>query len=159
VLSIVLALLLSTGCGDLCREEALAHYGRLFAEAGYGRLPREKAGFLLRERDGSLTFAPWRGGELARARYDGAIPANAIAVVHTHPKSMSPLPSAGDVSEARRLGLPVLVVAREGITVARPDGSIEAIRGYEWLATAAKTPARASGTGRAPASPRTSLPR
>jgi len=151
MLAIAFAVLLSIGCGDLCRAEALDHYARLFAEAGYGRLPREKAGFLLRERDGTLTFAPWSISNFARASYDGAIPANAIALVHTHPSSMSPLPSSGDVSEARRLRLPVLVVAREGITAARADGSIETI--------AARTPARASKTGRGPAWPRTALPR
>jgi proteasome lid subunit RPN8/RPN11 len=152
MLAIALTLLLSTGCGDLCRDEALAHYGRLFAEAGYGRLPREKAGFLLRERDGSLTFAPWSAGNGVRASYDGAIPANAIAVVHTHPSSMSPLPSSRDVAEARRLGMHVVVVSRDGVTAARPDGAVERI-------TAARTPARASRTARGPASRRTALPR
>lgn len=149
---IVLALLLVDGCGDLCRNEAMDHYARLFAEAGYGRLPHERAGFLLRENDHGLTFAPWQQGDFARASYSGAIPKNAIALVHTHPMSHSSIPSARDIAEARRLGMPVVVVSRDGVSVARTDGSVV------WLSEA-KTRGRASGSRRGPAFRRTSLPR
>lgn len=149
---LVLALVLATGCGDLCRPEAIAHYEQLFADAGYGRMPNERAGFLIREADGTLTFAPWSESDFARARFDGRIPAGTIALVHTHPTKMSPKPSARDIGEAKRLGLPVLVVASRAITVARPDGSVEEI-------TAARTPDRASGIVLARAWPRTAPPR
>lgn len=150
MLAIVLAMLLGN---DLVRDEAVVHYARLFAESGYGRLPRERAGFLLRERDGGLTFAPWNVSNFARASYQGAIPANAIALVHTHPSSHSPLPSARDVAEARRLGMPVVVVSRDGVTVARINGAIE------WLVSAERMRDRASGTLRGPDAPRIDLPR
>jgi len=152
MLAIVLALLLADGCGDLCRSEAMEHYARLFAEAGYGRMQNERAGFLLRERDGGLTFAPWKNGDFARASYSGAIPSNAIALVHTHPMTHSSLPSARDRAEARRLGMPVVVVSRDGFSAARPDGAVV------WLSEA-RTPGRASGSRRGPAFRRTSLPR
>src|SRR5687768_771801 len=106
--AIAFVVVLATGCGDLCREEAIAHYARLFAEAGYGRMPHERAGFLIRESDGTLTFAPWSISAFARASFNGRVPANTIALVHTHPSSMSPRPSARDAAEARRLGVPVL---------------------------------------------------
>lgn len=148
MLAIVLAILLGN---DLGRDEAIDHYARLFAESGHGRLPRERAGFLLRERDGGLTFAPWNVSDFARASYDGAVPANAIALVHTHPSSHSPLPSARDVAEARRLGIAVVVVSRDGVTAARASGVVER------LVTAERMRARASGTARVPASRRTPL--
>lgn len=148
MLAIVLALLLEN---DLVRDEAIAHYARLFAESGYGRLPRERAGFLLRERDGGLTFAPWNVSDFARASYEGAIPPNAIALVHTHPSSHSPLPSSRDIAEARRLGMAVVVVSRDGVSVARVSGAVER------LVTAERMRARASGTDRVPASRRTPL--
>ncbi len=146
MLAIALAILLGN---DLVRDEAIAHYARLFAESGYGRLPRERAGFLLRERDGGLTFAPWSVSDFARASYQGAIPANAIALVHTHPSSHSPLPSARDLAEAQRLGMPVVVVSRDGVSAARANGVVE------WLVSAERMRARASGTVPAPASRRT----
>jgi proteasome lid subunit RPN8/RPN11 len=156
----VLALLLAADCGDLCRGEAVAHYARLFAEAGYGRMPHERAGFLVRETDTTtLTIAPFPLSGFAHARHRGAVPPNAIAVVHTHPSSSSHWPSSHDVSEARRLRMPVLVIAREGITAAMPDGSIVELEGRQWLTSAARTPGLASGTGRGPHVRHTSLRR
>jgi len=130
----VLTFLLAFGCGDLCRGEAVAHYARLFADAGYGRLPNERAGFLIRETGGTLTFAPWHHSDFASARYRGAVPANVIAVVHTHPSSASPWPSAHDARVARTLALPVIVVAKHAVTIATPDGATRELFGGRWFA-------------------------
>src|SRR5688572_8963412 len=129
MLALLLAAMLS--CGDLCRAEAVAHYAELLAEGGYGRLPVERAGFLIRERDGTLTFAPWGRGDYRRATFEGSIPRGTIAIVHTHPRAL-PRPSARDLDEAKRLGIPLLVVTPGAITAARPDGSIDALFAAGW---------------------------
>lgn len=137
----MLALLLATlvSCGDLCRAEAVVHYADLLAAGGYGRLPVEQAGFLVRERDGTLTFAPWQRGEFQRARFAGAIPRGTIAVVHTHPRRLS-RPSRGDLDQARHLGIPLLVVTPDAVTAARPDGSVDALFGAGWASDSALRP-------------------
>lgn len=130
--ALLLLLLFGSGCGDLCRGEAVAHYAWLFAEAGYGHFPRERAGFLIRERDGTLTFAPWDVSDFAAARYRGGVPANAIALVHTHPDFASPWPSARDAGVATRLALSVIVVSKDAVTVATPDGARRELFGRGW---------------------------
>jgi len=129
----LLLLLLGTGCGDVCRDQAVAHYAWLFAEAGYGHLPRERAGFLIRENDGTLTFAPWNVSDFAAAHYRGGVPPNTIALVHTHPDFTSPWPSPRDASVARRLALPVIVVSKDAVTVAMSDGTRRELFGRGWL--------------------------
>lgn len=148
--AMLLAVLLS--CGDLCRPEAGMFYGQLLEAAGYGRLPFERGAFLIREDDGTLTMAMWPHAGFARAEWRGGIPRGTIAVVHTHPNDKPAHPSAGDVAQAKRIALPVLVVTPSRVTAAYPDGTIVAI-------SAERTPARASGTSRGPASRRTALPR
>lgn len=129
----LLVLLLHSGCGDLCRDEAVAHYAWLFVDAGYGHLPRERAGFLIREKDGTLTFAPWSVSDFAGASYRGGVPARTIALVHTHPDFASPWPSARDASVARRLAMPVIVVSKDAVTVATSDGTTRELFGRGWL--------------------------
>lgn len=129
----LLVLLLSSGCGDLCRNEAVVHYAWLFADAGYGHLPRERAGFLIREKDGTLTFAPWSVSDFASAGYRGVVPANTIALVHTHPDFASPWPSARDAGVARRLALSVIVVSKDAVTVAESDGTRRELFGRGWF--------------------------
>jgi hypothetical protein len=112
---LLLALLMSTS----------AHhwYEAVLVDAGYGRLPHEQAAFLILERDGSLSLAPWESRGVRHARYQGAIPARTLAIVHTHPHG-NPQPSAQDRAEARRLGLPVIVVTTEGALAALPGGAV-----------------------------------
>src|SRR6185503_4445452 len=122
-----LMLAATLACGDLCRAEAAAFYADLLARSGYGRLPVEQGGFLIRESDGSLTFASWPRGSFQRAFYRGKIPRGAVAVVHTHPRNL-PDPSVHDGEEARRVGLPVVVVTPRAITAAWPDGRLQSLR-------------------------------
>ncbi|HEX6179289.1 MAG TPA: Mov34/MPN/PAD-1 family protein [Thermoanaerobaculia bacterium] len=124
----MLALVLATviQCGDLCGRHAWAHYADLLELGGYGRLPVERGGFLIREADGSITMAMWDSRGYKRATYRGAIPERTIAIVHTHPRT-APHPSMKDRDEARRNGLPVLVVTPGGVVGAMPDGSVVVI--------------------------------
>lgn len=97
------------GCGDLCSPQAAVWYESLLAEGGYGHLQTERAAFLIRERDGTLTLQPWPNGGHRHATFRGAIPLRTIAILHTHPKR-EPDPSARDRAEAKRLGIPVVVI-------------------------------------------------
>lgn len=117
----MLALLLAASLAQLGSPQALFWYDHLLAESGYGRLDRERAAFLIRESDDSLTLAPWPDGGFRHASYRGAIPEGTIAILHTHPATL-PLPSPRDHAEARRLGIPVLVITPEGVIAAEPSG-------------------------------------
>ena len=142
----MLALLL---IATLSSPQAQFWYGELLAAGGYGRLPHERAAFLIRESDGSLSAQPWPNGGHRHASYRGAVPARTVAIVHTHPKD-EPRPSARDRQEARRLGLAVVVVTPESAIAALPDGTETIV---------ARKPAPASETSRAPSARRTFLRR
>jgi hypothetical protein len=128
----VLALILSTTLlfGDLQSPRAISWYGTLLKEGGYGRLSRERAAFLIRESDGSLTLAPWSENGDLHATFRGPIPDGAIAIVHTHPRE-EPSPSRHDRHEAKSLRMPVLVITPDGVVAAFPDSDVRiAQRGW-----------------------------
>jgi hypothetical protein len=141
--------------GDLTHPQAAYWYQSLLAESGYGYLPSERAAFLIRESDGSLTLAPWPPGGRRHAEFRGRMPAGTIAILHTHPRGES-RPSRHDRKEARRLDMPVVVITTQRVVAAMPDGREVSVSG---LSTAAKTPVRVSRSSRVPSVPRTALPR
>ena len=107
---------------DLTRPQATFWYASLLAESGYGRLPRERAAFLIREADGSLTLEHWGHGARRHATFRGAVPPGTIAILHTHPRGDA-RPSAQDRDEAARLRMPVVVITTRGVVAALPDGT------------------------------------
>jgi hypothetical protein len=119
-----LLLLAALTCGDLCSPQAIVWYDELLAAGGYGRLPRERAAFLIRESGGTLTLQPWPDGAFRHATFRGVVPPRTIAVLHTHPRGESQ-PSSRDRGEARRLGLPVVVITPEGVVAAFPEGVLQ----------------------------------
>ena len=121
---VVLAVLLLS---DLTRPQAVVWYESLLVESGYGRLSREHAAFLIREVDGTLTLEPWARGSRSHATYRGRVPAGAIAILHTHPHGETS-PSVQDRAEAKRLGMPVVVITTEKVVAAMPDGTIFGVR-------------------------------
>lgn len=123
----MLALLLAASL-ELASPQALFWYDQLLVEGGYGRLERERAAFLIREPDGTLTLEPWPHGDFRHATFRGTVPARTIAILHTHP-ARSPEPSARDRAEAKRLGIPVVVITPSGVIAAMGDGAV-------WRATA-----------------------
>jgi hypothetical protein len=96
----------------------------------------EEAAFILRMEDGSLLFAPWpRSRTFRGARWRGSIPANVIAIAHTHPFDFTGLSSSShDVLEARRINLPIFIVMRGRISVADPKTGqhLVLLRGERW---------------------------
>jgi hypothetical protein len=129
MLAIVITTLLA--CGDLCSRDAMAHYSELLREGGYGRLSQERAGFLIAEEGGTVSFQPWDSFAFRRASYRGRVPDRTIAIAHTHP-SNSPEPSTRDRATARQSGLPVVVITPEGVVGVFPDGSTRALAGRDW---------------------------
>ncbi len=123
MLAIVLLLALSAdSCGALCDNDAVEHYARLNALASMTRYESERAAFLVRRLDGLLTVVAWQAGDRAEASYTGRIPLRCVAVIHTHP-AMAPQPSKHDVAEAQRIGLPIVVITPQSVTVATPQGT------------------------------------
>lgn len=122
--ALVLALLLSTAT---CRAGAISVDGTmrtlladLYEKGGFGRLHTERAAFLVGGDSETVECLLWpRGAGFQRATYRGSVPANLIAIAHTHPNAQ-PLPSAVDHELADRIGVPVLVVTRRGVLAAMP---------------------------------------
>lgn len=100
-----------------CHSVFLRDSWALLATARYGQSPYEQAAWAVADASGRVTFIMWPFNHEARAaRFRGAIPANIVAIVHTHPNAR-PMPSYDDSLTAKRLRIPVYVVTRSGLTV------------------------------------------
>lgn len=109
----------------LMNDRATTCYVRLMAQAGWGWRLDERAAFLVRGLQG-LECVEWNSRLMPmRARFEGRIPNGTVAIVHTHP-AKTPDPSAGDVAEAQRLGIPFLVITPNAIFITR-DGEISSL--------------------------------
>lgn len=115
----------------LSSDDALHAYGLLLALSRFGTIEEEEAGFLLEDDDGRLRLLRWQSRDVFKASYSGRIPKGTIAVVHTHP-FWSAEPSEHDRREARRIGLPIIVVTRNAVIAAQPDGTITRLTGASW---------------------------
>lgn len=105
----------------------------LWQSVGYGALPTESAAWLVSGPRG-LSFENWPSDPRShRATWKTAAPADAIAIVHTHPRGDDPRPSEKDVALARKLGIAVMTVSRQGIFTARPDGVVVKELGPKWF--------------------------
>ena len=96
----------------------------LLEQAQYGLTPYEAAAWIVRD-GGGVALREWNFTRAyEKASWSGPPPAGALAIVHTHPIHADPRPSSGDAALARRLGLPVYTLTRNGLWEARPDGTI-----------------------------------
>ncbi len=130
--AIGLVVVLSAGaCGDLCTTGAVEHYAQLNALAALTRYDSERAAFLVRRVDGRLVVVAWPAGGPADAEYRGRIPLGCVAVIHTHP-SRTPQPSRRDIAEARRIGIPIVVITSQSVTVAMPTGATAQLFSAGW---------------------------
>ena len=99
----------------LCSSSFSAGAWDLLALARFGQTATERAAFVVRAADGSLTLVQWPfQSKFHRASYQGAIPRGTVGIVHTHPNA-HPSPSAGDRQLAKRMAMPVLVLTRTAI--------------------------------------------
>ena len=132
MLAIVLLLAaVSTQCHELCEAKAVEQYARLNALSGLNHYEFERAAFLVQRADGRLITVLWPPGDYAEASHKGQIPERCVAVIHTHP-ARTPLPSRHDIAEAQRIGLPIVVITPQSVTVATPEGTIDQLFEAGW---------------------------
>lgn len=106
---------------------------RLWEAARFGQDVSESAAWVLKDDAGRLRWLAWPAEQrVRRAEWGGPVPADAVAIAHTHPTAGDPKPSPEDVATARRLGVPVYTVSRSGIWKAVPDGSIVPVDDSRW---------------------------
>ena len=85
----------------------------------------EVAAFIVRADDGTLSLRSWPNQRRFRtAQWSGPLPADAIAIIHSHPVTM-PLPSAMDRREAERLQIPIYAVSRGSLCKADVRGEVQ----------------------------------
>jgi len=115
---------------------------RLWAASEFGRHPAaiERAAWIVNLPRNQRGLMNWpQSLESVREEWKGALPGNAIALVHTHPNFADPKPSRGDVKAARQIRLPIYTVSRSGIWVVTSDGTIVALLGERWYESAANS--------------------
>jgi hypothetical protein len=106
---------------------------RLWEAARFGHEISERAAWVLRDDAGGVRWLAWPDGRrYRRARWDGPVPRDAVAIAHTHPAAVDPKPSEKDIETARQLRVPVYTVSRSGIWKAGPDGSVVAVDDATW---------------------------
>ncbi len=115
------------GPGVLRDPAVVACFVHVLQAGAYGGRQTERAAFLVMEADRSLQCRDWPAThEFREARWVGPLPEGVVAVAHTHPLSF-PDPSDQDLSEARRLGIPIFVLTPKIVTVAHSDGHRETL--------------------------------
>src|SRR5438132_12423725 len=136
MLAIILLLAVSgNASGELFQADAVNQYVRLNALASKTRYESERAAFLIRRPDGRLTTIAWQAGDTAEASYTGRIPLRCVAVSHP-PPVVAPQPSKHDTAEAQRVGLAIIVITPQSVTVATPQGTTRQLLGIGWTRAA-----------------------
>jgi JAB domain-containing protein similar to deubiquitination enzymes len=113
----------------LVRDDVTSCTDRIFTLAFRGLGKLERAAFLKINGRGTFDCQVWPAPfAIHRAEWLGATPDGTVAVIHSHPVG-SPDPSEHDRQEAIRLGVPMIVVTPEALTMALPrDGAIVRVR-------------------------------
>ncbi len=103
----------------------------MLGRAQFGFSSLEQAAFVLSAPDGTLSLMPWPAtGGLNESHWKGALPSDAIAIVHTHPNKF-PNPSRLDAQTAIETGLPVYVLTRSTI-MKTSGGHTEVVVNRPW---------------------------
>lgn len=127
------------GAELVAQPNVAACFAELLELGGYGKRPQERAAFLVlrpHQRFACVIWPPSLG--YRREQWTGPIPDGTVAIVHTHPER-EPQPSAFDREEAERIGVPILVLTNDSITVAYPSGNrrVATLAGRSWTARGA----------------------
>ncbi len=107
---------------------------RMFERAHYGAGKLEEAAFVIVAPDGTLSLRRWPAtGSPHRSSWIGPVPADAVAIVHTHPNGW-PRPSPQDHLIAAETRLAVYVITRSGIVKTKGAETITIARAGWWHA-------------------------
>ena len=141
--SILLLVLLSLAAG-----ESFAGVDRFSADrclfASFAGLLRgahpnvEVAAFVVAADDGALSCLLWPRMAWVRSQtFTGRIPKGTVAIVHTHPPHEE-LPSANDMAESRRIGLPFFVVTPTAVWAFDPSAgkNVRTTTAGDWIGAA-----------------------
>lgn len=127
LIAILLAATLQIVPGSGCSAtdaKAASPLRELFVAAQDGHKETERGAFLTRDADGNLRAVLWpRTMQRRAATFSGTVPRSTVAVAHTHPDGL-PQPSAHDIDEAARIGLPIYVVSRTAIARVDPTREV-----------------------------------
>ncbi len=107
---------------DTTSDPAMIEVFREMKRLALSRPDLEVAAFLVRDDDGGISCRLWPSSFVSAARYDGSMPKGTFALIHTHP-SRSPMPSRGDLEEAKRVGLPIYVLTPSQLSVVDANGT------------------------------------
>jgi len=112
-----------------CDPDVVAGAWSLLAAARFGSTDHEQAAFITA--GPGHVFIVWRDRqEFRRASFKGTRPADAIAIIHTHPNGRA-FPSIEDEQTAELTNMPVYTVTRQMIS--RTDGHrVEVIWEGDW---------------------------
>jgi hypothetical protein len=114
------------GSSTCVSQDVLAGIGQQLLDRVFYTDTREleQAAFLTEQPDGSLACVLWPATtERAASTFHGDVPADTIAVLHTHPRQWQD-PSAQDGILSKQLGLSVVVVTHGLITGVDPAGEV-----------------------------------
>ncbi len=118
---------------------------RLVRLGGHGRFQYERAAFLILRDDGQFDCSVWPATfEWRSGTWASAIPNGTAAIIHTHPRA-EPDPSAHDVREAARIGVPIMVATPDALAMARPRGDV--VVSFRSAKTARNPPPQALAIG------------
>src|SRR5262245_51794781 len=96
-----------------------------------GRL--ESAAWVVKTGQHDIQLKPWgRFPHANMQQWAGEIPADAIAIIHTHCRKANPRPSKVDVESSMKFEIPIYVVNDRGIWKIKPDGPVLQEEGPGW---------------------------
>ena len=124
---------LPVGAELVAEPNVAACFAQLLKLGGYGKRPQERAAFLVLHAHHRFACIVWPPSFGYRSeRWIGPIPDGTVAIVHTHPER-EPHPSSFDIEEAERIGVPILVLTNDSVTVAYPSRKrVATLAGKAW---------------------------
>ena len=106
-------------------------FWRLMVDARYGFAETEEAMFIVRDRDGRLSFVRWSSLHMPhQARWTARLPRGVVAIAHTHPNWM-PEPSRTDIGTAISTKLAVYVITRTRVMKTSGGATREVLRNWK----------------------------
>jgi len=137
-LPLLFAIALPLSAADNVYESPAGHQClvEVLRKSGWGLAgPFERAAFIVQKLDGTLGCEEWPSVHAYHAeQFHGAIPPQAIAIVHTHPVNY-PMPSEHDNKEATRLAIPIYTLTIRGVYKSVPgvQGAVMITNRQSWI--------------------------